>query len=231
MKIKICKNGPYLVTGGIKLSEKIITPVGNGYAWTNGKILPQADNYALCRCGRSKNPPFCDSFHKKIKFVGTETASKQKYLDRAEIMLGEDLDLLDDRRCAFARFCHRQDGSVWELTLKSGDPQSKKEAIAAAIECPAGRLVATEKDGSIIEPKLEPSIEIIQDPDRGVSAGIYVKGYIEIESESGELYEKRNRVMLCRCGKSNNMPFCDATHVSIGFKDKIFKLTNFLNNF
>jgi CDGSH-type Zn-finger protein len=30
----------------------------------------------------------------------------------------------------------------------------------------------------------------------------------------------RNRVTLCRCGASNNKPFCDGTHASIKFQDK-----------
>ena len=33
----------------------------------------------------------------------------------------------------------------------------------------------------------------------------------------GTTYEVRNRVTLCRCGASQNKPFCDATHASIGF--------------
>ena len=31
VKIRIVKNGPYIVTGGVPLSEKIITPQGSGY--------------------------------------------------------------------------------------------------------------------------------------------------------------------------------------------------------
>ena len=31
-------------------------------------------------------------------------------------------------------------------------------------------------------------------------------------SAEGKLYEVRNRVTLCRCGKSTNKPFCDSSH-------------------
>ena len=53
-----------------------------------------------------------------------------------------------------------------------------------------------------------------------ISGPIRVKGGVRLESTDGKLYETRNRVTLCRCGKSKNKPFCDATHVSIKFKAK-----------
>jgi len=222
-KIKIIKNGPYLVTGNIKLSEKIITPNGMGYLWTEGRSLPQSESYALCRCGQSKHAPFCDVAHRLFDFSGKETASKDPFSKRAQLLEGQGIDLLDDGRCAFARFCHRQNGDAWELTEESSKLENRKEAITAAKECPAGRLVALDKSGHAMEEEYEPAIEIIQDPEREVSGGIFVKGKIAIESENGELYEPRNRVVLCRCGHSTNKPFCDAAHVSYGFQDKIEK--------
>ncbi len=52
--------------------------------------------------------------------------------------------------------------------------------MKSACECPAGRLTALAKDGSCIEPELEPEIEITQDPEMGVSGGINVKGGIRL---------------------------------------------------
>jgi len=219
-KIKIIKDGPYRVSGNVPLSEKIIVPKGKGYIFAEGREFPQAAEYSLCRCGHSSTPPFCDGTHAKIHFDGKETASKADFAQRAEMLHGPGLDLLDDRRCAFARFCHREKGNVWELTARSGNAELKNEAIRAANECPAGRLVAADKDGKRYEPEYEPAIEILQDPEEGVSAGIFVKGNIPIESSDGQTYEIRNRVALCRCGKSQNKPFCDATHISIEFTDK-----------
>jgi len=219
-KIKILKNGPYVVSGHVKLSEKIIAAEGRGYVYTEGRDLPQAETFTLCRCGQSKNPPFCDGTHLKSDFQGEETASKSNFEDRAEYLEGPELDLLDDHRCAFARFCHRNDGDAWGLTEESDNPKLREEAIKAASDCPAGRLVAVDKSGNAFEPEYEPGIDIIQDPERGVSGGIFVKGNIPIESSDGTRYEKRNRVVLCRCGKSSDKPFCDATHVPIKFRDK-----------
>jgi CDGSH-type Zn-finger protein len=46
-----------------------------------------------------------------------------------------------------------------------------------------------------------------------------VKGGVPVESADGTVYEVRNRVTLCRCGKSTNKPFCDGTHIDVNFKD------------
>lgn len=220
MKIRIAKNGPYVVTGSVPLNEKIIKPKGGHYELKEGRILPQAPSYSLCRCGNSRNKPFCDGSHAKQGFDGTETASRESYEARAEVQEGPGINMLDDNRCAFARFCHRDEGSAWELTANSDDPHLRGEAVVAASECPAGRLTSYDKDGGPIEPKLDPAITVMQDPERKVSSGLYVQGGIPVESADGHTYEVRNRITLCRCGKSKNKPFCDATHVPTGFNDK-----------
>ncbi|HUS98844.1 MAG TPA: CDGSH iron-sulfur domain-containing protein [Candidatus Thermoplasmatota archaeon] len=46
----------------------------------------------------------------------------------------------------------------------------------------------------------------------GVSGPIWIRGGIPIESANGSPYIKRNRITLCRCGKSKNKPFCDSSH-------------------
>jgi CDGSH-type Zn-finger protein len=186
-----------------------------------GREIPHGESYSLCRCGRSKNPPFCDGAHEHFIFDGTERASKEKYMDRlVDIINGPDLDLLDDGRCAYARFCHRDEGDAWSLTRESDDGECRREAIIAAYECPAGRLVASDKEGHVYEKEHEPSIEILQDPEKRVSGPISVKGKIPIESSDGSVYEVRNRTALCRCGRSANKPFCDARHVTTGYTDK-----------
>jgi len=54
--ILIAPNGPYVVSGGIELSD---TTWGEGVS---------KNEYTLCRCGSSKNKPFCDGTHWYIKF-------------------------------------------------------------------------------------------------------------------------------------------------------------------
>ena len=217
--IRIMKNGPYIVSGSVPLSEKIIVPRGKGYVYEEGQPLVQRATYSLCRCGQTKTPPFCDGAHVAGHFDGTETACKNGYHARAARIEGVGIDLLDDGRCAFARFCHRDSGDAWELAEDSASEFHHAEAIIAANECPSGRLTAVEKDGTIHEPEYSSAIEVLQDPEEHVSCGIFVKGGIPIESDDGSFYEVRNRVVLCRCGMSGNKPFCDSRHVSEEFRD------------
>lgn len=215
-KIKISKNGPYLVSGGIPLSEQIICIDSEGqcHGWREGKKYPSQENYALCRCGHSQHKPFCDGTHMKIHFDGTETASRQPYLEQANEIDGPGLKLTDAQDfCASARFCHRA-GGIWKLTKQSDDPEDKQKAIEEAGDCPSGRLVVWEKNGEAIKPKFEPSIGLVEDTQAGVMGPIWVRGGIPIESADGTTYEIRHRVTLCRCGKSANKPFCDGSHLS-----------------
>ncbi|WP_102374399.1 CDGSH iron-sulfur domain-containing protein [Raoultibacter massiliensis] len=220
MKITITKDGPYIVCGRVPLKREIITLVGGHREYRLDRIFETEETYALCRCGRSKNMPFCDGSHIEAHFQGDETASREDFLDRADLYPGGGVDLFDDNRCAFARFCHREEGDVWSLTEASDDPHLMEEAVKASTDCPAGRLVHRNNgDGTLIEPDFEPEISLLEDPEKNVSSCLYVRGGIPLESADGTLYEPRNRYALCRCGQSRNKPFCDASHVPADFRD------------
>jgi CDGSH-type Zn-finger protein len=221
-KVTITKNGPYLFSGKLPLS-KVISIVGSSgepEKWKKGKKYPELEQYSLCRCGKSQNKPYCDGTHLKIGFNGEETADKKLYEDQAEIIHGPKLDLADAKKlCSHARFCHLA-GGTWNNIEKSDDFNARKIAIKTSCNCPSGRLVAWDKKTKApIETKFDPSIEIIEDPQKKVSGPIWLKGGIELESSDSTKYETRNRMTLCRCGKSNNKPFCDGSHIDDGFND------------
>ncbi len=220
--IKIEKNGPYLVSGNIELTEMIINSVDDDYKMIPGRVFPAGESYSLCRCGKSANMPFCDGSHEHNHFNGTETAVRKPFRERALILKGPGLILADvEEYCAFSRFCHTPEGNAWELTEDSDNPASRELAVKASCECPSGRLVAFDKETKKpIEIHYEKSISVLQDPQRGVSGPLWVRGGIPIESADGTVYEVRNRVTLCRCGGSANKPFCDSTHISIRFRNK-----------
>ena len=213
--IKVSKNGPYLVLGDVPLLEKIIKYDSrwDTCEWQDSKTYPRQDQYALCRCGQSHTKPFCDGTHLKVKFDGTETASHVVYRDQAAVLDGPALKLADAKiLCASARFCHRA-GGIWNIIQTSNNPGDKKIAIEEAADCPSGRLVVYDKEtGKPIEPTFEPSIVLIEDPSMNVSGPLWIRGGILITSSDDIAYEIRNRVTLCRCGKSQNKPFCDSSH-------------------
>ena len=84
-QIQVTKDGPYLVKGGLPLSEQVIVTNAEGESldYAEGKKYPTQQQYALCRCGQSGNKPFCDGTHAKAHFNGTETASRQSYIEQA----------------------------------------------------------------------------------------------------------------------------------------------------
>jgi CDGSH-type Zn-finger protein len=54
--VTVSKNGPYYVVGGIEFKD----PTGS---------KPESkEHYTLCRCGASKNMPFCDGSHSDVGF-------------------------------------------------------------------------------------------------------------------------------------------------------------------
>lgn len=220
MSITISLNGPYLVRGGVPLMQQIITPVGGHREYRTACTFPEQETYALCRCGHTKTPPYCDGTHAAIGFHGEETASRASFADRADVYPGEGVTLFDDNRCAFARFCHREDGDVWTLTELSGDERLKREAVKESSDCPAGRLVHVDtEEGTLYEPRLAPSISLLEDLEEGVSGPLFVRGGVPLVGADGTEYELRNRYALCRCGASRNKPFCDAMHVNAGYED------------
>ncbi len=96
-KIEITKDGPYLVSGELPLTEQwIVTNAeGDSLDYREGKKFPAQAQYALCRCGQSANKPFCDGTHATVKFDGQETASHQPYLKQAETIEGPTMLLTD----------------------------------------------------------------------------------------------------------------------------------------
>ncbi len=225
LKVQVKRDGPYLVYGGLPLSVEVIVTDKDGVSvdWRKEREISNQQNYALCRCGQSDNMPFCDRSHKIFGFDGSETASLENYLDVAKKISGPGVDLTDAYDlCACARFCGRA-GGIWRLVEGSDDPKSKEIAIEEAWNCPSGRLLVWDKEtGKSIEPKVEPSISLVEDPKNKVSGPIWLKGGVPIESSNGRRYEVRNLVTLCRCGRSENKPFCDCSHVEAGFDDGYF---------
>ena len=59
--IRLLHNGPLMVEGAFTLVDE------------NGMMLSKRANAALCRCGATRNAPFCDGTHLKINFEPKKT--------------------------------------------------------------------------------------------------------------------------------------------------------------
>jgi CDGSH-type Zn-finger protein len=59
--ISVTRDGPYAVVGSVELL---------GQSWAQGA---SREHYTLCRCGASRNKPFCDGAHHDIKFKDEES--------------------------------------------------------------------------------------------------------------------------------------------------------------
>lgn len=212
-KILISENGPYVVDGNFPLQKEIAVCGKNGIPirWEKKEKISHEKKFALCRCGASKNKPFCDGSHLIINFDGNETANNIPFLKQCEVVDGKNIFLRDaPDYCAVAKFCHRN-MEIWDAVQ---NVKSEKIAIDNACDCPSGRLVIYDKKtGKAIEPKFAKSISLTEEDRTKVLGPIWVKGGIPIESFNGTKYEIRNRVTLCRCGKSANKPFCDGSHL------------------
>jgi CDGSH-type Zn-finger protein len=221
-KVQVSRNGPYLVTGGVPLARQTIETdqEGGSHDWKQGGTFPAQESYALCRCGHSANKPFCDGTHLKVRFDGTETASREPYRTQAQLMEGPVLSLTDaESLCAFARFCD-PNGQVWNQVERTDEAQVRTLFIRQVNNCPSGRLVAWDRStGKPIEHALPISIGVVEDPAEGVSGPLWLRGRIPVIAADGHAYEVRNRVTLCRCGASANKPFCDGSHARIKFRD------------
>lgn len=127
--ISLREAGPYAVRGDINLDGK------TGFY-----------RATLCRCGASKNKPYCDGSHHDSGFTA------------------------------------------------SGEPPTTPRTAMLSV-----------RNGPL-------TIEPMTDGPLGV------RGNLEITSGTGRVVARLEAATLCRCGASNNKPFCDGSHVRVGFK-------------
>ncbi len=65
--IQVRANGPYKIAGPVTIVDADGVPFE----------LPPGNAVVLCRCGHSKNKPFCDTTHRQIGFEADDTAPRK----------------------------------------------------------------------------------------------------------------------------------------------------------
>ncbi len=209
-KIAPLPNGPYYLLNDP--APKVVENLTN----SKGESLSNVRGVALCRCGGSKNKPFCDGTHGTNGF-SSETITDGK-LDKRDNYVGKHITIHDNRGiCAHSGQCTDNLASVWKMNTEPWiDPDGATvEAIIETIrKCPSGALSYSIEAIEHRDQERKPMVTVSRDGPYHVTGGIDLVGVQRGEGASTEHYT------LCRCGGSKNKPFCDGTHWHIKFKDE-----------
>ena len=94
------------------------------------------------------------------------------------------------------------------------DNVSSEEIMEQVMKCPSGALsIKSESENKSESVKTDTEIVIIK------NGPLQIKGSLSIKHKDGK-EETQKEVYLCRCGQSENKPFCDGTHRKCGFRDE-----------
>jgi CDGSH-type Zn-finger protein/uncharacterized Fe-S cluster protein YjdI len=88
------------------------------------------------------------------------------------------------------------------------------DLIASTVAgCPTGALHFERLDGGPQE-----DVPAVTTIDARPNGPLFVHGPIRLVDKLGNLVREDTRLALCRCGASENKPFCDGSHRQIGFR-------------
>jgi len=122
----------------------------------------------------------------------------------------------EPKRCIHAEECIHGLPAVFD---RHGRPWiepgkgSADEIAEVVLRCPTGALRFERRDGGPAE--MTPTSNIGRVAANGP---VYLEGDLELQLPDGSVM-KETRVALCRCGASQNKPFCDNSHIEAGFED------------
>jgi CDGSH-type Zn-finger protein/truncated hemoglobin YjbI len=214
-QIQAAHNGPYLVTNAAHL-----------YDWL-GQVMPVRPQMALCRCGGSRIKPLCDGTHARVGF--TDGKDPERVPDRRDTYVGQQVTILDNRgTCQHSGFCTDRLATVFHLreepfVTPSGGRMD--EIIRAVRDCPSGAL-SYAIDGEEARDEVDyhrtrdQAIEVSRDGPYRIVGGITLvdsTGEDVVRNEGAS----REHYALCRCGHSQNKPFCSGMHWYVQFKDPV----------
>lgn len=213
--IQATTNGPYLLSGVTRMTN-----------WL-GEDIPVRPQMALCRCGASAIKPLCDGSHASIGF---STAKDPDWVaDRRDTYVGQQVTVLDNRgTCQHSGYCTDRLAAVFhqgEEPFVTPSGGRMDEIIRAVRDCPSGALSYAidgreAREQVDYDNRREPSVEVSKDGPYRVTGGIALT-----DGSGGD--EARNdgasaeHYALCRCGYSQNKPFCSGMHWYVDFHDPV----------
>ncbi len=180
-----------------------------------GEPCRTVSGVALCRCGASRNKPFCDGSHGSLGFSDRNLGNPA--LDRRQDYRGRGIVIHDNRSlCAHAGHCTEGLKAVFRLREEPwirADAASAEAIIETIRRCPSGALSYSVAGVEHRDQARPPLVTVTKDGPYEVTGGIELVGVAFGAGASREHY------CLCRCGASRNKPFCDGSHWQAGFRD------------
>jgi CDGSH-type Zn-finger protein/truncated hemoglobin YjbI len=212
-RIVVAENGPYLITNAAAVRS---------YLGASLRVPPQL---AFCRCGESGDKPFCDGSHARTSFSGAK--DPKRVPDRRDTYPGGQVTIFDNRGiCQHSGFCTDRLPTVFRADAEPFVAPSggrMDEIVRAVRDCPSGALSlgfdGTEaRDFADWHGTRQPAVEVSLDGPYRVTGGIPLADAAggQIQRASGS---SREHYALCRCGHSQNKPFCSGMHWYVQFRD------------
>jgi len=176
----------------------------------DGHEIPVKPKMVLCRCGNSKNKPFCDGSHKKAGFQSSGGTPAGR--DRLIAYEGAEVSVTyNPLLCSHAAECGRIAGHIFNPEQKpwvQPDKGSVHEVEAVVAACPSGALALPGPEHHFAD---RADIEV--EPN-----GPYWVTGVPIDAPAAGVGASPDKYVLCRCGLSGNKPYCDGSHRDKGWK-------------
>lgn len=119
--------------------------------------------------------------------------------------------------CIHSGICFRGLGEVFDPRKRpwiTPEGSTTDKIIEQVKKCPSGALSYYLNRDAGEEIKIE--AETIVEPTPNGPLMVY--GNVSIKGADGLITKKSNATAFCRCGASQNKPFCDGSHRKIGFE-------------
>jgi CDGSH-type Zn-finger protein/uncharacterized Fe-S cluster protein YjdI len=148
----------------------------------------------------------------KVESQSADSFSAQSVSQSIDAASSKDITIrFDTSRCIHSQQCVLTAPKVFLSNVEGPwlhpEEDTVEHLVRTAQLCPSGAITYTRLDGG--DDECAPPVNTLQTRENGPYA---FRAALEIEGQGG-MY----RATLCRCGKSNNKPFCDNTHRKIGF--------------
>lgn len=117
--------------------------------------------------------------------------------------------------CIHSKKCWRELPAVFKPGQRPWilpDGAAAEAVIAQVHQCPSGALSLADEASVESRPYERTTVEVTP------NGPLIVEGGVEVRHADGRVEQREGRCALCRCGRSDNKPFCDGSHKKVGFE-------------